>query len=380
MNQLKQYKVGHDYVDDIANSRDKDQFVTWLPGIGNSKGIRPAKSKESGLPAFVVLVTRNISHKYHNPWDDIVDYDSSTIFYWGDAKYSATKDYKDFEGNRCLIGIYENYLDGKISQIPPILHFSKKTTGKITFNGLCIIKNVETTWFEDNKKPVKNYRFELGILDQEAVHVDWLMSRVSSLSKSALSAPAVWQSFINGRIIKLNLFKKEILSKEAQLPEKGSADYSILETINALKPVEFEALLVDLIKELPHVNHNITRTRLVKDGGFDFFGKFSLPYPFNYQIEFLGEAKKYKLNNSVGPDLVSRLVARLDRGQYGIFVTTSYYTTQAQQEVLEDGYPVKLYSGIDVVNFLRELKLIDNGKIKQSWLDEVIRSTKKNPR
>ena len=30
---------------------------------------------------------------------------------------------------------------------------------------------------------------------------------------------------------------------------------------------------------------------------------------------------------------VSRLVARLQRGEYGIFVTTSYYTKAAQEEV-----------------------------------------------
>jgi restriction endonuclease Mrr len=88
----------------------------------------------------------------------------------------------------------------------------------------------------------------------------------------------------------------------------------------------------------------------------------------------LGEAKKYNRNSSIGPHLVSRLVARLGRGQYGIFVTTSYYTTQAQQEVLEDGYPIKLYSGIDVINFLRELKLIDGYNIKKEWLNEIISS------
>jgi HJR/Mrr/RecB family endonuclease len=376
MNNEQEYRVGHDYIDDIANSKETDQFVKWMPGIGNSKGIRPAKRKYSNsndLPAFVVLLTRSVNHKHHNPWDDIIDYNSSKIFYWGDAKFDIRKGYKEFEGNKCLMAIYEKYLEGENSTIPPILHFSKNKKGRITFNGLCIITNVETTWFEDNKKPVKNYRFELTILDEERIRVNWLIDKIHSISDHPYQ-PESWTSFQKGRIKKLNLFKKTIRNKEAQLPQERSADAHVLESLVKLRPGEFEAVLVELFKELPHINHNITRTRLVKDGGFDFFGEFTLPFPFNYKIQFLGEAKKYQRTNPVGPGLVSRLVARLGRGQYGIFVTTSYYTTQSQQEVFEDGYPVKLYSGLDVVNFFRELKLIDKGEIKKEWINEIIGS------
>ncbi len=28
---MNKYKVGHSYIDDIANSKDIDQFVKWLP-------------------------------------------------------------------------------------------------------------------------------------------------------------------------------------------------------------------------------------------------------------------------------------------------------------------------------------------------------------
>jgi Restriction endonuclease AspBHI N-terminal/Restriction endonuclease len=381
MNNERKYRVGNEYIDDIANSREKDEFVTWLPGIGNSRGIRCARfrSFKSDVPAFVVLITREIKHKHHNPWDDIVDYGSSKIFYWGDAKYSPGKNYNDFEGNKALMKIYERYLEGKYQEVTPVLHFSKKKTGKITFNGLCIITNVETTWFEDLQKPVKNYRFELSILDSDEVNVEWLLNRAESVSSRKIDnnlRPSSWESFMNGRLKKLKLYKREILSRESQLPEANSDEEKILSVLCSLKPVEFEAVLVELLRSLPHVNHNITRTRPVKDGGFDFYGEFNLPFPFSYKIEFLGEAKKYKRSNSIGPSLISRLVARLGRGQYGIFVTTSFYTPQAQEEVLEDKYPVRLYSGMDIINFLRELKLIDNGKIKEAWLNEVTQLVK----
>lgn len=376
----KIYRLGHTYIDDIANSRDRDQFVSWLPGIGNSKGIRCARYKahKSQTPAFIVLLTREIVHKHHNPWDDIIDYNSSKIFYWGDAKFNVSKGYEDYEGNKTLRNVYEKWLDGNKSEIPPILHFSKKSKGSIVFNGLCIISNIEITWFEDVGKPVKNYRFELTILDAEQVDVAWLIGRVNVSKLADLKdelAPNAWKSFQKGKIDKLKLHKREILSKEDQLPAEESVEGKILDTLSRLKPVEFEAVLVELLRSLQHINHNIQRTRLVKDGGFDFYGEFNLPFPFSYKIEFLGEAKKYARTNPIGPGMVSRLVARLARGQYGLFVTTSYYTKQAQEEVLEDGYPIRLYNGLDIINFLRELKLIDGSRINEAWLAEVIQRT-----
>lgn len=377
MSTKRVYRLGHTYIDDIANSRDKDQFVGWLPGIGNSKGIRCARRKKNknGLPAFVILLTREINHKHHNPWDDIIDYNSSSIFYWGDAKFVPDKTYTDFDGNKALSEIYEKWLEGAVYEIPPILHFSKKSKGTIVFNGLCIISNVEITWFEDAGKPVKNYRFELTILDVEEVHVEWLLLHLDANELTARDselAPKAWKSFLNGRIDRLKLYKREILNKDEQLPPTDSAEANILKSLTMLNPIEFEILLVELLRNLPHINHNIKRTRLVRDGGFDFYGEFNLPFPFNYKVEFLGEAKKYARTNPIGPGMISRLVARLGRGQYGLFITTSYYTKQAQEEVIEDKYPVRLYCGLDIINFLRELKLIYGNNIKPSWLKEII--------
>ena len=67
-------------------------------------------------------------------------------------------------------------------------------------------------------------------------------------------------------------------------------------------------------------------------------------------------------------------MARLQRGEYGIFITTSYYTKAAQEEIFEDNYPVRLFSGSDVVLFLRVLGLV-SGKstIRPEWLRNAVR-------
>jgi hypothetical protein len=45
-----------------------------------------------------------------------------------------------------------------------------------------------------------------------------------------------------------------------------------------------------------------------------------------------------------------------------------YYTKAAQEEVLEEYYPVKLFSGSDIISFLRQLGQISDSSVNQDWL------------
>lgn len=55
------------------------------------------------------------------------------------------------------------------------------------------------------------------------------------------------------------------------------------------------------------------------------------------------------------PKFVARLVARLQRGEHGLFVTTSYYTKACQEEVFGDQYPVELISGGQLVGMAAQI-------------------------
>lgn len=380
----KVYKIGHQYKDILSVSRDQDEFVSWFSfgesGIGNSGGIRAARylNIASQIPCYIVLVTRTISHRWYNPWEDIIDYSSGYIHYWGDAKFDNEKEYDEFRGNKHLKNVHHKILENKLSEVPPILHFSKVKSGVVKFNGLCILSGLELTWFEDKGNPTKNYRCELTILDTESVSVDWLHDRVECEDPKLLdtNAPKAWKDYINGNVRRLDIWSKSVLKREDQLPPENSKEAILLESLSNLTPTQFEAVVVELFRNLPHVNHKIVRTRPTADGGFDFFGQFTIPHPIKYEIEFLGEAKKYSRSNAVQPKHVSRLVARLNRGQFGLFVTTSYYTRQTQKEVLEDGYPVKLFAGNDLVNILQELRLVENGNVKTTWLETITKNIK----
>ena len=375
-----EYKVGHEYIDKGGSSNEKDQFLRWInldkSGMRNADGIRALNyvSKNSDcLPAYIILVSHEIK-RVGNPWEDIVDFNSATIYYWGDAKLDERRRYNEFRGNKRMLQVWERILEGDLQEVPPILHFSKPKRGIVKFNGLCILHDLQLTWYEQEGVPVKNYRFELKILDQDVVKISWLHNRATNSDPRILNtnAPRIWTEYLHGNTRKMDIWAKNIQSKEEQMPESGSKDSEVLQELHDLSPTEFEAIVVELFKNLPHVSHKITRTRPTKDGGFDFYGQFVIPYPINYEIDFLGEAKKFSRESPVRPKDVSRLVARLGRGQFGIFVSTSYYTKQTQEEVLQDNYPVRLFSGKDLVSMLHELRLVDNNRINRSWLTSIL--------
>ena len=374
------YRVAHSYADKGNPHLAGDEFSGWLAingrTIGMTGGIRPRSYLHqigTRLPAYVVLVTAHIAGDYANPWDDVVDERAGVIRYWGDAKFASREKTCDaFNGNRCLKGIYDELIVGDRTVLPPILHFSRPSSGRLVFSGLCALETMELTWFEDCGRPIRNYRYGLSILDEEFVSVDWLRSRVIATTKTALmnDAPLAWIDYVRGRTRRRQLWKARVLTTEAQLPTPGSDNERILEQLTNLAPNDFEAVIVALFQEMKTVDHSITGTRYVNDNGFDFFGSFTMPLPVGYEVPLRGEVKRWKQGVGVGE--VSRLVARLRRGEYGIFVTTSYYTRQAQEEVLDDAYPVKLFAGADLVRFLRELKLVVGDHLRQDWLEAVL--------
>lgn len=398
---VKMYKLGHTYSSSQKGGR-KDQFKGWIniKGSGmNDSGVRHLKylninslkgelpctqyrNKSSisdvYLPAYVVLVTSHENKNRHNPWEDYVDISNGEIIYWGDAKKCDKREFLDFYGNRILNAINDYRLSGNREFMPPILHFSKHKSGFVVFNGLCILEDLQIQSYNDGKVPIKNFRCKLCILDAHEVDVEWLHYRatIDDLRKlnDRKKTPEVWLSYIKKNIRRLNIYKSQIRSQQDQLPSNDK-DMSILKNLNNYTPEQFEKIIVALFRDITPITHKIEGTRATKDGGFDFWGEFLLPSPLNYHIRFLGEVKKYDVNKGIDPGKVSRLVARLGRDEFGIYITTSYYTKQTQQEVLQDRYPVKLFSGIDVVNLFKELQLITNDhEINTEWLENVFRT------
>ena len=328
------------------------------------------------MPAAVFLVTKHPASGFHNPWEDSIDYVTGIVNYWGDAKYRKDHGVNDWKGNALLARIYELVLREEYAACPPILYFVKERGSEVIFKGLCTLDKLEKTWFEDEGKRVINYRCTLSILDVSGVDPDWLKDRANNNNidnYSSENVPAAWKKYIrNGVADKLYIWRKEIRSREQQRPKPNSPGERLLRQLEKMNPFVFEKTVCSLLGTFDGIVHKVEQTRNVRDGGFDMVGWFVLPPPFKYPIRFKGEVKRHK--NAIGPDYVSRLVARLERGEYGLFFTTGCFTDAAQKEVIEDRYPVRLITGAELYSFFYEAKVLDSeGNIKSSWLDEISR-------
>jgi HJR/Mrr/RecB family endonuclease len=356
------YRVDHVYRD--STELTQNQFYTWLR-VKNSGGIRPKRAKDGSL-AYLVLVSSHVSVATYNPWDDVIDPGQGRIWYWGDAKLHESKLRDDWEGNKYLQHVWTAINERRFWAVPPILHFSKSQRGHVSFTGLCVLTDLRDAWMEEQGVRVRNYRAFLDILPVEHVPLGWLHSRIEAAPGGA---PVEWQRYAEtGLHSRLVVHAKRIRRREDQLPLVGSAERELLAELAKLEPSKFERLAVRAFQET-EIGHKIVQTRQSRDGGFDFFGSFQLPPPLSYEIPLKGEVKRYDLDGGgVGPKDVARLVARLQRGEHGVFVTTSYFTPQAQEEMYADKYPVELIPGGRFAGMLAQVGATKSGVLRPEWV------------
>ena len=90
-------------------------------------------------------------------------------------------------------------------------------------------------------------------------------------------------------------------------------------------------------------------TRRSGDGGIDFVCRLDVGDPADRLSQtsavVLGQAKCVGLSTSIGGSALARVVARLQRGWIGAFVTTGCFSRAAQLELAQDRYPVVLING-----------------------------------
>jgi hypothetical protein len=89
------------------------------------------------------------------------------------------------------------------------------------------------------------------------------------------------------------------------------------------------------------------------------------------KLVVLGQAKCEQPSRATSAQDVARTVARLRRGWLGVYVTTSYFSPEAQREFAEDAYPLVLVNGRQVAEIVQGLALIDGYRDIDLWLDRV---------
>ena len=146
--------------------------------------------------------------------------------------------------------------------------------------------------------------------------------------------------------------KVDSLSQHGAPPGNSSEENSILhERIMELTAYEFERLVGEFLKAKGFLNVIVTQRS--NDGGID--GHCKLPF-INVRVAF--QAKQYAKENTVGISPVQRLNGSLGNTyDRGVFITTSSFSTPAKGWIEEEGAPITLVDGQDLVTQMIELRL-----------------------
>jgi hypothetical protein len=221
----------------------------------------------------------------------------------------------------------------------------------------------------------QNYRALFTVLDAAAVSRAWmdsLLHPAAGPTAAHPSAPAAWQQWVRAGAYSPLLAPgtTQHRSRTAQEPA-AAADRGLLTALWGHfreRPTDFEPCAGELFRlNAPSVD-SLDVTRASRDGGRDATGHYAIGPPADrVRLEFALEAKCYRPGSAVGVREVARLVSRLRHRQFGVLVTTSHLHEQAYREVREDGHPVVVLAGVDLVRILKDAGL-GNLKALQAWL------------
>lgn len=259
--------------------------------------------------------------------------------------------------------------------------FQKRKGYDRTFIGLAVPgdsrinskDSLVAVWAQNGDGRFQNYKAIFTILDVSIIDKRWLNDLECDNGLNSKYAPKVWKKWVETGKYKPLITEKnpiQIRTKAQQLPDKGTKEYKMLQTIIDFfeDPYKFEDFSCKLIQMMDSNIISIEPTRAVRDGGRDAICKYHIgPMLSGIDIDFALEAKRYTISNSVGVKETSRLISRIRYRQFGIIVTTSFVADQAYKEIVEDGHPIIVISGKDIINILYDTGITEIEELKK-WL------------
>ena len=372
------YIVNHRY----RSSSDPtlDEFQAWLNGpvkggIRNSGGIRAIKNQKAGNREYLVFVSDSSAAQNQNPWNDAINMEDGIVRYWGDAKARDNPNPDAATGNKWVKEDYcRTYAQGERAEAPPVLLFEKPESGYVIFRGICILTDLRVERHKDEGETIVNYLFNLAILDADAVSLEWIHRK--SRTGVDVGGPDAWQEWTDGGPVRrYSIWKDNIRSTKAQRP---SGPYQeLLEDIRTQldgpnKGKKLEHLVQFFMEDMANFS-DVELTPSTGDRGVDLVGKvelFTEPLlgSVDTRIDFKAQIKNRA--DSISGKELSRLASRVDDGEIGLFLTTSYYTRQAQRENLST-YPIRLFAGGDLVEMLAQSDLTDDYRLTDGVVAEI---------
>ncbi|MEJ8647835.1 restriction endonuclease [Streptomyces sp. MS1.AVA.3] len=372
------------YAGGINGNSGDDPIAKLIPGVGNQGGFRHKGSPAKGTVRLSVLYTNG----GEVDWPDHLDVQTGTFTYYGDNR-TPGRDLHNTPraGNQLLRDAFaasHGTVAQRTSGVPPFLLFEKAgTSGRsVRFRGLLAPGGPTMTsddelaaiWRTTDDERFQNYRARFTVLDHDRISRRWIQHVLSGGSPLENDCPPAWRNWVEGRTYRPLLAPSTtvIRSKAGQLPEDAEGQ-AILELIREYfrgREHDFESCAVEIWRLIAPNTSSVDVTRPSRDGGRDAVGIYTLgPKANPIAIDFALEAKCYAAGNSVGVKEVSRLISRLRHRNFGVLVTTSHFHKQVQEEVHEDGHPIALICGRDIVDTLREHGRTTVSAVRQ-WLEK----------
>jgi hypothetical protein len=332
------------------------------------------------MPAFIFHSNPFKKGAEGTPWVDVVEPDAGYCLFHGDNRRAGAEPLGS-RGNAKFVQLQHFYADPALRRFaPPVLVFEQtehagSRRGYRRFCGFGVpIRCALATQKEKSGGYFTNLVIELTLfrLEQENESFDWRwidQRRDGSVdADTVLSAsPLSWKRWVNGGELAVESCRRiaarrtvvDLSEQRDAAKEEHKILVEVLEYYGKKKHA-FEGLASFIAQRV--LGNQCRRGWVTKrsgDGGVDFVCRLDVGDRAD-RLSFtpavvLGQAKCVGLGMAIGGHALARVVARLQRGWIGVFVTTGIFSRAAQLELAEDRYPVVLINGRRLAKVLFEV-------------------------
>jgi len=348
-------------------------------GIWAYKEVRESGTQYKRRPAILLHSNPFKEDSLDVPWIDIVDPESGYAVYNGDNRKAASP--LMARGNALLVSLSRFYNTPSLRiYAPPILLFTQRVIdgnrkGYRQFSGY----GVPTRYIlQSQSAKTMNIQFTNLVLEIALFNLDrennafdwkWIDTRRDGgkNAEAALRAsPSAWQLWVaqGDDVIercRRKVARNRVMSIKDQLPESPDDSELLQRIVASFRPnhYAFEGLAALVAQRV--IGGKCVRGWVTKrsgDGGIDFVCRLDVGSEFSRSsMVVLGQAKCTGVRTAVSSRDLTRVVARLQRGWLGVYVTTGVFSEPSQEELYSDKYPIVLING---KRLAREIRLIMN--------------------
>jgi hypothetical protein len=380
-------------IDGVRNIFHATRWPNW-PGLADAGRVQLDHGIDSVKQVKAIDGTRRpailIASKPHRagsdwtPWHDELDAERGHVRYYGDNKADLGTGPLAPVGNRSVLEQFPLHLGSTRAdrlRAAPMLFFESlvhegKAKGYWRFLGVGLVERAElVTQVDRRSRPFVNYVFDCLLVDLSTEDLrmawEWIAARrdpTKTLEECLMLAPSAWRKWVDygasvKEKIRQQMNRSQTLSPSDQRPDAGTpAEDALRLVVNHYKRLgqydgvgehRFEGLASEITGSILRQSGQYRPgwiTKRAGDGGIDFVSRLDIGTGSGaLKLVVLGQAKCIAGATPVTSGLdLARTVARLDRGWVGAFVTTGYFSEQAQREVVVDRFPLLMLNGRQV--------------------------------